>query len=129
MAAISRKRLAKYVASEIERGASQDVLVKQIAAYLVAHKRPHDVEFVINDIAAELARRGTSGSVTVTTARPLSANERKQVQSFASKKMNVTSVELNERVDESIIGGIIIETPNARYDRSLKRGVEQLTSV
>jgi F0F1-type ATP synthase delta subunit len=129
MAAMSRKRLARYVAQEMRRGANSKKLMQEVAAYLIEHKRPHDAEFVISDIAAELARAGAKGAVTVTTARPLGVSERKAIQDFAAKKMSVTSVELTERVDENVIGGVIIETPDARYDRSLRRGLEQLTSV
>ena len=129
MANLSRKRLARYVATELYGGANAAKLMKQVAAYLVDHKRPHDVSFVINDIAEELASLGARGLAKVTTARPLSAAERKSVEAFVLKKMNVTTVELDEHVDASLIGGIVIETPDARYDRSLKRGLEQLTSV
>lgn len=129
MAGMSRKRLARYVASQLQNGAQAHELMRQVAAYLVEHKRQHDIDFVITDIAAEMARLGTNGMATVTTARQLGANERKMVQDFAAKKMNVATVELNERIDPAIIGGIIIETPDARYDRSLKHGIEQLMSV
>lgn len=129
MATMSRKRLARYVADELQHGADANELMRHVAAYLIEHKRPHDVQFVIDEIAAELASRGAKGLVTVTTARPLGPDERKNIQAFAMQKMHVAAVELDERVDPGIIGGIIIETPDARYDRSLKHGIEQLTSV
>ena len=129
MAGASRKRLARFVADELQQGGNPRELMQQVAAYLVEHKRPHDAEFVMSDIAVELAARGKRGMATVTTARPLSAAERESVKAFAAKKMAVSSVELTEQVDKSLIGGIIIETPDTRYDRSLRRGIEQLTSV
>lgn len=129
MAGVSRARLARYVASELQDGADAHALTQQLAAYLVEHKRPHDAGFIIRDIAAELARSGAVGLVTVTTARPLEASQREHIQAFAARKMNVASVELDERVRPSLLGGVIIETPVARYDRSLQRGIEQLISV
>lgn len=130
MAAMSRKRLARHLVTELSDGSKdRKELVRKLAAYLVAHKRTHDVEFLIGDVAAELARRGEAALVRVTTARPLGAAEKKNVQAFIQKELGVRSVELDERIDPDLIGGIVIETPDARYDRSLKRGIEQLLSV
>lgn len=130
MASMSRKRIARYVATQLASNPkSNKSLVNQVAAYLVQEGRANDVRYLANDIAAELAAKGSLVLARVTTARPLTGNERDDVIEFIKKKLSVGSVELDEHVDPTLIGGIIIETPDARYDRSLKRGIEQLTSV
>lgn len=129
MAHVSRRRIAKYVADEISRGSTKKDIVAKLAAFMVDHKYQHDVDFLIHDITSELASRGTYTFATITSARPLSSKERTDVESFIKKQSKVKAVELDEKVEPHLIGGIIIETPKARYDRSLRRGLEQLLKV
>lgn len=58
-------------------------------------------------------------SVTVTTAVPLDDDLREKIKAKASADLNAP-VFLVERVDPSIIGGIMLETRGKRYDASVR---------
>lgn len=58
-------------------------------------------------------------SVTVTTAVPLDDHLREKVIAKAEKDLNAP-VYLVERVDPSIIGGVVLEARGNRYDASVR---------
>ena len=58
-------------------------------------------------------------SVTVTTAVPLDDDLREKVIAKAEKDLNAP-VYLVERVDPSIIGGVVLEARGNRYDASVR---------
>ncbi|MDO4848581.1 MAG: F0F1 ATP synthase subunit delta [Coriobacteriia bacterium] len=58
-------------------------------------------------------------SVTVTTAVPLDDDLREKIKAKASADLNAP-VFLVERVDPSIIGGIMLEVRGKRYDASVR---------
>lgn len=58
-------------------------------------------------------------SVTVTTAVPMDDDLRDKVRAKAEKDLNAP-VYLVERVDPSIIGGVVLEARGSRYDASVR---------
>ena len=123
--AISRRVLARSIASKLIDGADAQVLIPQLAAYIVDQKLVNHVEEIIQDIAYEISRRGVL-DITVTTARPLTDDLRRLVKEFVSQQQQVDTIEFTETVDESIVGGIVIETPNKRFDASVASRIKQL---
>lgn len=57
-------------------------------------------------------------SVTAVTAVPMNGLMRAKVMATAQKMLH-SQVFLRERVDPSIMGGIVLETPTRRYDASV----------
>ncbi|MFZ2494154.1 MAG: F0F1 ATP synthase subunit delta [Candidatus Saccharimonadales bacterium] len=123
--AISRRVLARSIASKLIDGADAQVLIPQLAAYIVDQKLVNHVEEIIQDIAYEISRRGVL-DITVTTARPLTDDLRRLVKEFVSQQQQVDTIEFTETVDESIVGGIVIETPDKRFDASVASRIKQL---
>ncbi len=64
-------------------------------------------------------------SVTVTTSVPMDDELREKVRTKAEKDLNAP-VYLVERVDPSILGGIVLEARGHRYDASVRA---QLTNI
>lgn len=64
--------------------------------------------------------------ITVTTSAPLSAEMKDKIVEKMSKIIGKT-VTVNERLDKSIIGGIIIDYGSRRYDGSVKARLNELS--
>lgn len=75
-----------------------------------------DVERAYNEL---LESEDETVSVTVTTAVPMDDDLRAKVRAKAEKELNAP-IYLVERVEPSIIGGIILEAYGKRFDASVK---------
>ena len=64
----------------------------------------------------------------VTTANPLDDQLRKQIIDFM-KEGNKESIELNEEIDEAILGGAIIKMGDKQIDGSLMRNLKNLKNT
>lgn len=126
--ALSRRSLAKHIAGRLAAGESSASVMKQLASYIVAHRLENEQERIINDIRLQLEEMGLS-SATVITARPLPAELRAQIEAYVASETDSQTVSLIERVDPSIKGGVIIETPTKRYDASIATKLKQLRNV
>lgn len=67
-------------------------------------------------------------TVTVTTAQALSADQRKEVLALATKKAGTKDLEIVEVVDESIIGGVVLQIGSRVYDASVQAQFNTLRS-
>lgn len=67
-------------------------------------------------------------TVTVTTAHTLSADQRKEVLALAAKKAGHKDLEIVEVVDESILGGVVLQIGSRVYDASVKSQFSSLRS-
>ncbi|MCH0446346.1 ATP synthase F1 subunit delta, partial [Enterococcus faecium] len=63
---------------------------------------------------------------SVTTAVPLSDEQRIQLEKNVAKTMNYQSVELKQIVDSSIIGGAIVEANHRVIDGSIRTQLENM---
>ncbi len=127
--AMSRRVLARSVVDQLLSGTSAKTLMPQLAAYIVEQRLTAHTEEIIGDIAYELSRRGDV-EVAVTTARPLTEELRALVMEFVRQSdRKATDITLIETVDESFIGGIVIETPDKRFDASVASSLKQLKTT
>jgi F-type H+-transporting ATPase subunit delta len=82
-------------------------------------------EYLVDDIAEafELQYKTHIGSVTavVTTASAMSDEQRSKVMTLVQELGHSKSVEIKEVIDESIIGGIIIQVGDKQLDESVSR--------
>lgn len=100
----------------------------EVLETLAAMRSEDDLDLV-DDVARTykqiLDTEDKTVSATVTTAVPMDDDLRQKVISKAEKDLNAP-VYLVERVDPSIIGGIILEARGNRYDASVRA---QLSSI
>ena len=64
--------------------------------------------------------------VLITTAIPLSEEQRERILSFVQGKFGIVAGRLIEKNDESILGGFIISVNNTIIDTSIRSQLQQL---
>jgi len=67
--------------------------------------------------------------VTVTTAVKLTADQRKEVLKVATAQSGSKDLELIEKVDPAIIGGIRLTIGSQQYDASVQNKLNELRSL
>lgn len=127
-AQISRRKLATYVAFELTSGKAIKPLLKQVAGYLVERKQTNQVELLVRDIEAILARDHGIVLAQVISARELSAGLIKNIEQFVKSSEGAKQVEVNTSIDPSLLGGVIIRTPSAELDTTVRTQLNALRS-
>lgn len=123
---ISRRQVAQYLVEcpVNERQAA----MRQVAAWLVASHREDEINYLVRDVAAELAEGGRVWS-RVTSAHQLSTSTKATVEQFLRTQTEAKSLELELAVDPSLIGGVKLETATAELDASLRTQINQLAET
>ena len=80
------------------------------------------------EAAAALKERGHLVA-SVTSARKLNAEERAELVKMLKQETKAKTVELKETVDESLVGGVIVHTPDAELDASLRARLARLKTI
>jgi len=120
---MTRRMLAKKIAPLFISGNAN--LAKQLAAYLVDEGRTDEAELLMNDIALEIERLGHS-EVQLTSARELSEDVKRKLKKIIKNLTGAETIELNETIDQSLIGGIIATTPSLEIDLSVRKLLKTL---
>jgi len=129
MAVLSRRQLAGYAAGQLLDGRSPRSLSKELAAVLINSRRANQAELLADDIAYELESSGRAANATITSAHAVGEQLRKQISGFIKKSAGVDDVIINERIDESVIGGVRIDTAAHSWDKTLSRKLTEVREV
>lgn len=125
--AISRRVLVRTIVDQLEREKMAEVM-KRLAAYIIENKLSKQIELILADIEAELARRNVV-IADVTTARPLVEESREAILDYIRGLTKTQNPELRERIDESLLGGTIIKVAGTELDSSLKTKLQRLKTI
>lgn len=126
MTGLSRRQLARYGADQLLEGRPARQVAKELASVLIVSRRAGEAGLLADDIAWELERRGRIANARVTLAAGLSDSLRRQITAYVKKAAKVEGVVISEHIDESVIGGVRIETAAHSWDRTIKR---ELTDI
>lgn len=113
----SRMQVAQYVADHLAAGRGD--ALRTAAAWLVESGRARQATYLARDVARALAKTGYL-HLEVTTARPLTDASRTRIVEEMKTRTGATTVELEEHVDPSMIGGVRLATPDMAMDGSVK---------
>lgn len=113
--AISRRKLAAFVADGVTRGDDISDLLESLAAYLIDTRRTREADLVVRTIEDELEARGTT-IATVVSARGLDADMRDAI----GRLLDARTLEVREVIDPSVLGGVRVDTPSTRLDATIK---------
>ena len=117
---LSRTKLARYVAAEVQAGRSETA-IQQLAAYLVQTGRAREAELVIRAVNEELERASVV-IASVTSAEPIDQAVRDAVASM----LGSSQVAFDETVDPGVLGGIRVVTPSRLLDATFRRRLTTL---
>ena len=92
---------------------------------LLRNSRLTELRQINEKFAAVLEERSGVVAAEVTSARPLSDNERAELQASLAK-LTGKLVNLNFEIDENIIGGVVTRVGSTVYDDSVKTQLENL---
>ncbi|MBC7746887.1 F0F1 ATP synthase subunit delta [Pedobacter sp.] len=125
---ISRRLLTRSIADRLTSGEKQRAVVQQLAAYIVQHRLHKQTAMILNDIEAELARRGTVVA-RVTSAISLTDDLRAQLIDYVKSATDASHITLDEHIDAALLGGVIIQTPDKMLDASIATRLKQLKTT
>lgn len=127
---VSRRVLARTIAQKLlsEPGRRQHWL-RVTAAYLVENSMDNMADLVMNDISRELFKQSGHLIVDVTSARKLTDETRAELTRTLKESTNAKRVEIAEKVDPELLGGLVARTPDAILDTSVRTKLKQLASL
>lgn len=97
----------------------------QLLEILIRHKTLHLLPFLLPALKEIYKKKYDIHDVTVTSAQPLTAAERKQLESEVCKKLSGT-LHFTYEDDESLIAGLKIQTPTHCWEDSIARTMRTL---
>lgn len=128
MQTISRRKIAAYIADQLAAGKSAKDLFAQAASYLIEHKKQNQVELLARDIESALARDHGVVLAEVISARELSAGIISKIEQFVLASEGAKQVEVSTSVDPSLLGGVVIRTPRAELDTTVRKQLNAFKS-
>ena len=126
---LSRRSLARWAANQITSGTDEKAIVDQLAATLIASRRENQADMLARDVAYELERSGQLGTATITTRYPLSADMRSVLQRQIAQATATKSMQLDEKIDPTVIGGVRIATATRSWDFTVRSQLNELRKV
>ena len=117
---LSRRSMAEYVASGLVEGKSKQLLLRQLAGYLVDTRRTKELELIVRDIEFSLAQKGIV-QASVVSAFDLTAETKKALETFVKSQTKAAHVSLSNMVNPEVLGGVKITIPGRELDQTVAR--------
>ena len=89
--------------------------LREVASYLITSRRTREADLVARAIEDELAHTGTV-TAYVTSAHPLTPELKAQIVTLVGAQQ----VEIVEKIDPAVLGGVRVETPGKLLDATIK---------
>ncbi|MCQ8277454.1 ATP synthase F1 subunit delta [Acetobacteraceae bacterium KSS8] len=100
-------------------------LLRRFAAVVVANRRQSHLREILRAFAAMVAERRGIVVASVASAHPLSDLQRTQLQARLAEA-GYGRVNIQERVDPALLGGLVVRVGARLYDASLKSRLARL---
>lgn len=126
MTKLTRRELADYAAAQLQAG--NGAVIEELAAYLIESRRTREAGLIVRDIESALARRGIV-IAHVSSAHALDASSRSSLEAVLKQTFGATSLQLKERVEPALLGGVKVLAADKELDASARRRLQQLRSV
>lgn len=105
---------------------SQHSITKQFVSYLVDKKREMYTEQICEAFIRQYHELKGIAKATVTSAFALDGATIKSVKEYLSNTFSLDQIILENKVDNSIIGGMIIQYEDRRLDMSVKKEIQEI---
>lgn len=118
--------LARAVLDKLEAGESSKKVTISLAAYLIEERQVGMLQSIIRELQRlQLQARGIC-YVHVTSAYPLAAAQRQQIQALFKRQSHAQKVVIEETIDKDVIGGVRCETADQLLDLTVRRQLQRL---
>ena len=125
----SRRRVITVLVDMLEAGETSQRVAQVLAAYLVENRQVRNLDLYIRDIELMVTERFGIATAYVTSAKELSEKAKTQVERLVKAASGAKKVEMVERKDPSLIGGIVVRTADAELDGSVRTKLRKLRSI
>lgn len=125
---LSRRKITEYVAAQLATGVSVQETATSLAAFLIDTRRIGEVALIVRDIEYQLAERGIV-LASVVSAYELSGATKAAITSMIETATHAKTIELEQRIDPSVLGGVRIDIPGRQLDGTISRRLSQLTTT
>lgn len=115
---ISRRKIAQYVTSQLIAGRPKQVVMNEVAAYLIESRRLAELDLVIRDIHYYLAEAGYIAA-ELTSAYDLSDESLRAVKQYIKDQTKAKQVSLRATINASVIGGIKVDIPGRESNQTI----------
>jgi F0F1-type ATP synthase delta subunit len=126
MASLSRREVAQYAAAQLAQGADRKKIVRLLASYIIERNQQRNIEQLLRDIEQYLAKDFNQETLRVTSAYPLSADVKSQLKKTLSSTQHT---DIDESINPNLLGGIIVETADKRFDGSIATNIAKLRTI
>jgi F0F1-type ATP synthase delta subunit len=125
---ISRRKLASWTAKQLAADNSAQSVMRRLGAFLIDTRRTNEQSLIVRDVEIALLKEG-SVLVSATSARPLSTEAIASIEAFVRDEYGKDAkVIIEQHIDESVIGGVRLMTPNKQIDATIRTKLEKLTA-
>jgi F-type H+-transporting ATPase subunit delta len=122
----SRRNVARYAAKLLASGTKTQEVAHLLASYVIEHKQFRALETLISEVEYCLEKYHDQQTLHITSAHSLSEElKTKLKKEFGTAK----SVSLEETIDPELLGGLIVETADKRFDGSLVTDLRRLKTI
>lgn len=122
----SIQSVARAMLNMLEDGVKAEVVVKTLAAYLVAERRTSDLEAITRKMTELRAKDGIY-EANLTTARPVDGAIQEAVDELIRRqRSDVREVIINIDQDPALIGGLKLEAHDLSLDTTISNKLKHL---
>ncbi len=117
---IHRQDIAEVIAEKTLHHTDSAKLHRSVAAYLLEQNLVADIDSLMRDVMKYRAQKGYL-EATVVSAFPMSAVVNKDVLKLLKEEYpEAKHIQLNERIDPDVVGGILIEAAGEELDLTVR---------
>jgi len=93
---------------------------------VATHNRENILSVICDEYITLYNEINNIAKVNVTTSIPLEDGLREELLSTLKAKYNLSSIDLDEKVDESLIGGMVLRMGDMQLDASIRRQLNDI---
>lgn len=128
MSALRTKDISKaiYLSIKGKEGKELDEILQNATRFIVSHKLMKEKQKILSEVGRLEDVDEKVVRVVCTSKNKLSKKAHDKVTEYIKKKHKAEHVVLEEKIDESVIGGIKIEVGDEVLDLTLSKGLQRL---
>jgi len=104
-------------------------LMQSFMKIVFANKRMDIMPFIYEDFIKRYNAHAGIIQGTITSAVALDAAQKEKIERSVAKKFGIDEIVLQEKIDETIVGGVIVEAQNKIIDGSVKTQMTKLRNL